>query len=259
MPRRRAQPAPDDTARRYARQIALPEIGPAGQAKLAEARVLIIGLGGLGSPAGFYLAAAGVGTLGLMDDDTVEVSNLQRQIAHTTAEQGRPKVESAAERFKALNPRLAVELHPRRFTAADTSLLAQYDFIVDASDTFASKFTIADACFAARKPYAHAGIARYCGQALTIIPGKTACLRCTFGEVPPEDLWGGPGPVGPLGPAAGILGAVQAAEAIKWIAGCGDLLTNRWLTCDILTMKLRDIPIQRNPGCPLCGKPPDRD
>jgi molybdopterin/thiamine biosynthesis adenylyltransferase len=236
---------------RYARQLALPEIGAAGQAKLAAARVLLVGVGGLGSPAGFYLAAAGLGTLGLADGDRLEASNLQRQIAHTTADIGGLKVESAARMFHALNPAVRVRQHPARLTAENAAaLLRDYDFVVDATDNFASKYLIAAACHAAGKPYSHAGVLRFFGQTLTVLPGQTACYRCVFPDPPPP-----PTPaVGPLGVVPGVLGTVQAAEAIKFVTGAGQLLTNRLLTFDALTMQFREIAVRRNAACPLCGK-----
>jgi len=238
---------------RYARHLALPEIGTAGQARLRAGRVLVIGAGGLGSPAALYLAAAGVGTLGLMDGDAVELSNLQRQILHATPDLGRRKVDSAAARLRALNPATALRLFPERFTAANAAArLADFDFAVDATDTFAAKFLIADACHAAGRPYAHAGVVRYQGQVMTVLPGQTACYRCVFEQAPPET---GAPPQGPLGVVPGVLGALQAAEAIKFLLGIGRLLTDRLLTFDALTSRFREVPVKRNPQCRLCGVP----
>ncbi len=238
---------------RYARQLALPEIGTAGQAKLRAGRVLVIGAGGLGSPAALYLAAAGVGTLGLMDGDAVDLSNLQRQILHATADVGRRKVESAAAKLRALNPQTELRLFPERFTAANAAArLADFNFVVDATDNFASKFLIADACHAAGRPYAHAGILRFHGQVMTVLPGKTACYRCVFEQQPPET---GASPQGPLGVVPGVLGTLQAAEAIKFLLGLGQLLTDRLLTFDALTLRFREVPVKRQPHCRLCGDP----
>lgn len=242
----------DESAQqRYARQLALPEIGAAGQTKLAAARVLLVGVGGLGSPAGFYLAAAGIGTLGLADGDRLDLSNLQRQIAHTTADVGQLKVASAAHTFQALNPAVQIHQHAERLTEANAgALLRDYDFVVDATDNFESKYLIAAACHAANKPYSHAGILRFFGQTLTVLPGQTACYRCVFPDPPPP-----PTPaVGPLGVVPGVIGTIQAAEAIKFVTGAGKLLTNRLLTFDALTMQFREIAVRRNVGCPLCGK-----
>ncbi|TAN38654.1 MAG: HesA/MoeB/ThiF family protein [Verrucomicrobia bacterium] len=242
----------DESAQqRYARQLALPEIGAAGQAKLAAARLLLVGVGGLGSPAGFYLAAAGIGTLGLADGDRLDLSNLQRQIAHTTADVGRLKVESAARTFQALNPAVQIRQHAERLTEVNAgALLRDYDFVIDATDNFESKYLIAAACHAADKPYSHAGILRFFGQTLTVLPGQTACYRCVFADPPPP-----PTPaVGPLGVVPGVIGTIQAAEAIKFVTGAGKLLTNRLLTFDALTMQFREIAVRRNAACPLCGK-----
>jgi molybdopterin/thiamine biosynthesis adenylyltransferase len=236
---------------RYDRQIAMPEIGKAGQKKLGNASVLIVGVGGLGSVSGYYLAGAGVGTLGLVDGDRVEVSNLHRQIAHSSADMGRLKVESAAEKFTALNPDVKVVLYARRFELAwATKVLADYDFVIDATDNFVSKLAIARACHAARKPYSHAGIRGFRGQAMTVLPGKTCCYCCVFGDVEGEESGSG---VGPLGPVPGVLGAIQACEAIKHIVGCGELLTDRLLAFDGLRMETRVVQVKRNELCSLCG------
>lgn len=235
---------------RYARQITLPEIGAAGQKRLLASRVLLIGVGGLGSPAGYYLAAAGIGTLGLVDGDVLELSNLQRQIAHTTADLGRPKVESAARAFKALNLNVRINAHNLRLTTENApGLFKEYDFIIDATDNFESKFLIAGACHAVGKPYSHGGILKFIGQTMTVIPGKTACLRCVFCELPPDNKE----PLqGPLGVVPGVIGTIQAMEAIKYLLGLGDLLTNRLLTYDALRLQFRCVRINRNPACPLC-------
>ncbi|MCX7008246.1 MAG: HesA/MoeB/ThiF family protein [Kiritimatiellaeota bacterium] len=236
---------------RYARHLTLPELGAVGQEKLLAARVLLVGAGGLGSPAGLYLAAAGIGTLGVMDGDVVEASNFQRQIAHTTADLGRPKVESAQHAFQALNPDCRVVAFAERLTAANAPrVLADFDFVVDATDNFESKFLIADACHAAHKPYSHAGIREFFGQTMTVIPGQTACYRCLF-DAPPEIPTGLPR--GPVGALPGVIGSLQALEAIKFITGCGELLTNRLLTFDALKTQFRTVAVRRNPRCRLCG------
>jgi molybdopterin/thiamine biosynthesis adenylyltransferase len=241
----------DFQQQRYARHLTLPELGAAGQEKLLAARVLLVGVGGLGSPAGFYLAAAGIGTLGVMDGDVVEASNLQRQIAHTTADLGRPKVDSAQRAFQALNPDCRVRGFAERLTAANAPrVLADFDFVVDATDNFESKFLIADACHAADKPYSHAGILAFFGQTMTVLPGQTACYRCLF-DAPPE-ISSGP-PRGPVGAVPGVIGSIQAMEVIKFITGCGELLTNRLLTFDALKMQFRSVAVRRNAHCRLCG------
>lgn len=238
---------------RYARHLSLPEIGEAGQERLRAGRVLVIGAGGLGSPAAFYLAAAGVGTLGLADGDRVELSNLQRQILHTTAALGQRKVESASVTLRALNPDLVVHAHPERLTAQNAAaLLAPYDFVIDATDNFASKFLIADVCHHAGKANSHGGIREFIGQTMTVHPGRTACYRCVF-EAPPEDAPGS-GPRGPLGVVPGVIGTIQATEAIKHLLGIGAPLTNNLLVFDALAMTFRRIAVKRHPGCRLCGQ-----
>ncbi len=242
-----------EQAARYARHLALPEIGPAGQARLLGARVLLVGVGGLGSSAGYYLAAAGVGTLGLMDADCVEPGNLQRQILHRAADIGRPKVESAADALLALNPAVRLELIRERWTAeTPPELPARYDCVVDATDNFPAKTAIADLCHAAARASMHAGVARFYGQAMTVLPGRSACYRCLFDEHPAPEAAGPP--AGPLGAVPGLLGCVQAAEVIKYLLGIGALLTNRLLTFDALTMRCRVIAVQPDPQCPLCGR-----
>lgn len=244
-----------DQLERYDRQLRLPEIGAGGQEKLIKARVLIVGAGGLGSPAALYLAAAGVGTLGLVDPDQVALSNLQRQILHATPDLGRPKVESAAEKLRALNPGVRILPFPERLTAARApALVSLFDFILDCTDNFPSKFLVADVCHFADKPYSHAGILGFTGQALTVIPGRTACLRCVYEPPPPPHPAQAPNPV--LGAAPGVLGALQAVEAIKVILGIGTPLINTLLQIDLLAMRFRQTPIRRNPGCPLCGTHP---
>lgn len=235
---------------RYARHLSLPEIGAAGQKKLRRGRVLIVGTGGLGSPAAYYLAAAGISTLGLMDADTVEISNLQRQILHFTADLGRQKTSSAEEKLKALNPDVLVRTFPVHLTSENAqTILGDFDFIIDATDNFPSKILIVNACHAAKKPYSHAGILRFFGQTMTVLPGQTACYRCVF-EAPPEDP---KVPQGPLGAVPGVIGAIQAIEAIKYLLALGDLLTNRLLTFDALKMQFREVPIKRNSHCRLCA------
>jgi len=238
---------------RYARHLSLPEIGEKGQKKLRKSRVLIIGTGGLGSPAAYYLAAAGISTLGLLDSDVVELSNLQRQIIHFTADLGRRKTLSAEEKLKALNPDVRIKTYSLRLTSKNAqAILRDFDFVIDATDNFSSKLVIANACHAAKKPYSHAGILRFFGQTMTVIPGQTACYRCVF-ESPPKD----PSvPQGPLGAVPGIIGSIQAVEAIKYLLHLGDLLTNRLLTVDALTMRFREVPVKQNPHCKLCGRMP---
>jgi molybdopterin/thiamine biosynthesis adenylyltransferase len=242
---------PTNDADRYARQLAMPEIGDLGQRKLGKASVLIVGAGGLGSPAAWMLVAAGVGRVGLVDGDHVDASNLQRQTLHTTASIGQLKVESARERLSALNPHVEIATYAQRLTMDNAAaIVGGYDFMIDATDTFASKFLLAEVAMRCALPYCHAGIDRWFGQAITVLPGRTTCYRCLFDEAPSETSV----PVGPIGVVPGILGAVQAAEAIRFVLGVGELLTDRLLTCHVLKMTLRTIATQRNPMCPLCGE-----
>ena len=243
----------DDDPQRFARQLALPEIGPEGQQRLRKASVCIVGLGGLGSPAAFYLAAAGVGHLDLVDGDRVDLSNLQRQILYTTADVGRPKVEAAADRLRALNPGVALRLWPGPLTPDNADeILTAANVVIDATDSPAAKFLIADRCHDHGRPYVHGGITAFTGQLMTVLPGRTACCRCLFDAPPPTD---GAPPRGPLGVVPGVIGTLQATEAIKVILGIGDLLCNRMLVFDALRLAVRTIPVRRRPGCPLCGQP----
>lgn len=247
----------EEQIERYSRHIILPEVGGKGQEKLLAGKVLLVGAGGLGSPSGLYLAAAGVGTLGLMDADVVDLSNLQRQVAHATPDLGLPKVESAAAKFRAINPGVKVRTYQERLTAANAlSILKDYDFVIDGTDNFASKFLVADACHFAGKPYSHAGILKFDGQTLTVLPGKTACYRCVFAQPPPAGAVPSCSQAGVLGVLAGVVGTLQATEAIKYLLGVGELLTDRMLTYNALAMKFREVRLRRNPDCPLCGQSP---
>ncbi|MBN2450304.1 MAG: HesA/MoeB/ThiF family protein [Lentisphaeria bacterium] len=238
---------------RYARQIALPEVGVEGQSRLLAAKVLVVGAGGLGSPAALYLAAAGVGTVGIMDGDAVELSNLQRQILHSMASLGRPKTESGARRLRELNPDTMTIAHPEPLTAANAiETVSAYDFVIDATDSFAAKLLIATACHAARKPYSHAGVQGFRGQMLTVQPGRGACLRCVLQEPSPAQAET-PQARGVIGVLPGVLGTLQAAEALKAILGTAPLLLDTLLVCDLWTMQFRRVAVSRNPRCPLCG------
>ncbi len=238
--------------KRYARHLDLPGFGSHAQERLRAGRVLVIGCGGLGSPALYYLAAAGVGLLGLVDSDVVDVSNLQRQILHATPDIGRPKVDSAVARLRALNPHVRLSPHAERLTPDNVrELFAPYDVILDATDNSASKYLINDTCVAMGKAFVHAGIAGFCGQVLSVIPGRTACLRCVFPVPPPAP--DAPGQSGPLSPVPGVMGSLQAVEAIKFLTGLGAKLTDILLTYDGLEAEFRPIHAQRNPACPACG------
>ena len=242
---------------RYDRQLLIAEIGETGQVKLRDASVLVVGAGGLGSPCAFYLAAVGVGRLGIVDADEVDLSNLQRQILHATPDLGRPKVESARERLEALNPHVSVLPHRLRVTRDNIlSLISPYDLVVDASDNFATKYLLNDACVLGAKPFIHAGILGMAGQCMVILPSQTPCLRCAFPEPPPAGSLPTPREAGVLGSVAGAVGAVQATEAVKVILDIGETLAGRLLTYDGLTADWRAIRIERDPDCALCGESP---
>ena len=247
----------EDQLERYSRHILLDDVGVAGQEKLLEAKVLIVGAGGLGSPAALYLAAAGVGTIGIIDNDSVEVSNLQRQIAHFTKDINVPKVESAAEKMLAINPDITVNTY-QDFLCADNiySIIDGYDFVLDGTDNFPTKFLVNDACVLKGIPFSHGGILRFNGQTMTVIPGKTACYRCSFRKPPPPDAVPSCAQAGVLGAIAGILGTIQATETLKFITGAGELLTNGLLTFDAKTMLFRKIKLNKQDDCPVCGAEP---
>ena len=227
---------------RYSRHIILNEIGGKGQKKLLEAKVLIIGAGGLGSPIALYLAAAGVGTIGIVDADVVDLSNLQRQIIHTTADIGTPKVDSAKATINAINPDVKVITYHEFMTSkniVDSIKDQDYDFIIDGTDNFPVKFLINDACVFLKKPFSHAGIIRFRGQTMTYVPGEGPCYRCVFETPPPKGAVPSCKEAGVLGAMAGVIGSIQATEAVKYILGIGDLLTGYLLTYDALTMEFR--------------------
>ena len=241
---------------RYSRQIMVPDIGGKGQIHLRQARVLVVGAGGLGSPAAFYLAAAGVGTLGIVDPDKVELSNLQRQILHSTADIGRPKVESAQAKLNDLNPDVEIKTYPARFTEDNAAeIAANYHFIVDGSDNFDTKFLVNDVAIRLGIAFSHAGIVRLQGQTMTVLPRKTACYRCLFAVPPPPEEILNCQQSGILGAVAGTLGTIQATEAVKYLAGFEEgLLTNRLLTYDAKTMKFHSVEVTRNLRCAACGE-----
>ena len=247
----------EEQLERYSRHILLAEVGVEGQERLMEGRVLVVGAGGLGSPVALYLAAAGVGVVGIVDNDTVDRSNLQRQIAHTTADIGQPKVESAARAMRAINPEVQVVTHHCFLDASNVrQLVRQYDFVIDGADNFPTKFLVNDACLLEGVPFSHGGILRFTGQTMTVLPGKSACYRCVFREPPPPDAVPSCSQAGVLGAVAGMLGTIQAAEALKFLTGAGELLTNRLLSFDALAMRFRSTPLQRQDNCPVCGKEP---
>jgi adenylyltransferase/sulfurtransferase len=245
--------------RRYARHLILDEVGEDGQARLLASRVLIVGAGGLGSPVAFYLAAAGVGHLTLIDDDIVDLTNLQRQILHAEAAIGRPKIDSAAETLARLDPRIRVEGRMLRLDASNAdALVAGHDLVVDGSDNFATRFAVHDACYRARIPLVSAAILRFEAQASTYkaYDGKTACLRCLHPQPPPPDLIPRCEEAGILGAVAGVAGTLQATEALKELLGLGTGLAGKLLIYDALGPSFRTIDVPKDPHCKLCGPRP---
>ena len=251
---------------RYSRHLMLPEVGEVGQAKLLKSKALLLGAGGLGSPAALYLAAAGVGTLGIVDADVVDASNLQRQILHATSRVGMPKVESAAKTLTDLNPDVKVVGINERLTSANVDrIFSEYDVVVDGTDNFPTRYLVNDASVWLGKPVVHGSIFRFDGQVTTFAPKKAAdklgieagpCYRCLYPEPPPPHLAPSCQEAGVLGILPGIIGVIQATEAIKIILGKGDLLVGRLLTYDSLKMKFRDLRIRRDENCIVCGKKP---
>lgn len=242
---------------RYSRHILLAEVGAIGQAKLRAARVLVVGAGGLGSPLALYLAAAGVGTIGIIDDDALELSNLQRQVVHTTARIGRNKAESAAETLRALNPGTEVEVHARRLDVpAALELIPRYDIICDGTDNFATRFLLGDACHLLGRPLVSAAVLRFEGQ-LTVFSGHDGvhpCHRCLHPEPPPPGLVPTCSEAGVLGAVTGVMGTLQATEVLKLILGIGEPLKGRILLWDALDARFRTVRLKRDPACALCGE-----
>ncbi len=247
----------EDQLQRYSRHIILPEVGGKGQAKIANAKVIIIGAGGLGCPVGYYLTAAGVGTIALIDNDNVEMSNLQRQIAHSVHTIGMPKVESAEKTFKALNPDVnIVPLQIRISKDNIIDLIKDYDVVVDGSDNFPTRYLVNDACVMARKPLSSGAILRFEGQVTTIIPGDGHCYRCLFEEPPPPGLVPSCQEAGVLGVLPGVVGGLQATEVLKLILGKGEPLKGSLLIYDALKTTFRKVKVSRNPTCPVCSDNP---
>lgn len=243
--------------KRYNRHILIDEIGIKGQQRISEAKVLVIGAGGLGSAVLFYLAAAGVGTIGIADSDVVDLTNLQRQVIHFTDDLNKPKVQSAKEKIIGINPDVRVNTHPEFVNSNNIlGLIREYDFIVDGTDNFSSKFLINDACVIAGKPFSHAGVLVFDGQMMTIIPKMSACLRCVFPKPPPPAAEQSSDQVGILGSLAGTFGTLQATEALKFIIQKGALLTNRLLIYNALEMTFREVKLKVRTTCPACGENP---
>jgi adenylyltransferase/sulfurtransferase len=246
-----------DDLSRYSRHLILPEVGMEGQQKLKAARVLCVGTGGLGSPLLFYLAAAGVGTLGMVDFDVVEASNLQRQIIHSTRDIGRKKLDSAAEKLKALNPALNVVKHETMLTSANAlEILKDYDIVADGTDNFPTRYLVNDACVLLGKPNVYGSIYRFEGQASVFATEDGPCYRCLYPEPPPPGLVPSCAEGGVLGILPGLLGVIQATEVIKLILGKGESLAGRLLLVDALNMRFRELKLRKNPECPVCGPHP---
>jgi adenylyltransferase/sulfurtransferase len=247
----------DDQLHRYARHIILKEVGGVGQEKLLGARVLVIGAGGLGSPVLMYLAAAGVGTIGVIDDDVVELSNLQRQIVHATSRIGQAKTASAAATLAEINPEVRVIAHYERLTVANAErLVADYDVIADGSDNFATRYLVNDACYFGARPLVSAAMLRFDGQIATFkayLGGDNPCYRCLFREAPPPGLVPSCSEAGILGALAGTLGSFQATEVLKEILGIGDSLSGSLILYDSLAAEFQKITVKPDPDCPLCG------
>ncbi len=248
----------EEQLQRYSRHILLADVGVEGQIRLSSARVLIIGAGGLGAPVAMYLAAAGIGTIGIVDNDTVELSNLQRQISHFQHNIGDAKVDSAREKMLAINPDIKIRTYYEYLRADNIrEIIRDYDFVVEGTDNFPTKFLVNDACVMEGIPFSHGGILRFDGQAMTVIPGKSACYRCIFRTPPPPDAVPSCSQAGVLGAIAGMLGTIQAAETLKFITGAGSLLTDTLLSFDARNMDFRKVRLEWQADCPVCGREPE--
>jgi adenylyltransferase/sulfurtransferase len=242
---------------RYSRHLIMPEVAMAGQQRLKAARILLIGAGGLGSPLGLYLAAAGIGTIGIVDFDVVDFSNLQRQVLHRTADVGRRKLDSAVEHLRAINPEITITPHEARITAANAfELIRPYDIVIDGTDNFPTRYLVNDACVLLGKPNVYGSIFRFDGQASVFAPPAGPCYRCLYPEPPPPGMVPSCAEGGVLGILPGVVGCIQATEAIKLVLGQGEPLIGRLLLYDALEMKFRELRVRRNPECPLCGEDP---
>ena len=245
-----------DQVKRYSRHIIMGDVGSAGQRKLIQSKALIIGAGGLGSPSAVYLALAGVGTIGIVDFDVVELSNLQRQILHHTGDVGRSKVESAKDNIKSYNPDVNVVLHDVRLESDNAmDIFGQYDLVINGADNFATRYLVNDACYLLNKPLVDGSILIFDGQATVFLPGE-GCYRCLFPEPPPPGMVPNCAEAGVLGALTGLVGSIQATEALKQFIGIGDSLSSRLLLIDALSMTFREVKLKRNPSCPLCGDNP---
>ncbi|MEE9185893.1 MAG: molybdopterin-synthase adenylyltransferase MoeB [Candidatus Binatia bacterium] len=245
---------------RYSRHFMLPEVGENGQAKLLDAKVLMVGAGGLGSPSAYYLAAAGVGTMGIIDNDVVDLSNLQRQILHTQDRIGQPKTESAKQTIQALNPDVRVITYQEKLTSKNImDIIKDYDIVVDGCDNFPTRYLINDACVMAKKPNVHGSIFQFEGQASVFDPGNGPCYRCLYPQPPPAEMAPNCQEAGVLGVLPGLIGVIQAIETIKIILGKGDTLAGRLLCFNTLTMEITTLNLKADPSCPVCGEKPSID
>jgi sulfur-carrier protein adenylyltransferase/sulfurtransferase len=242
---------------RYSRHFLLPEVGEEGQAKLLQAKVLMVGAGGLGSPSAYYLAAAGVGTLGIIDNDVVDISNLQRQILHANDRVGMPKVESAKKTLEGLNPDVKVIPYQAKLTSENImEIIKDYDFVIDGCDNFPTRYLVNDACVLTGKPNVHGSIFQFEGQATVFYPGRGPCYRCLYPEPPPAEMAPSCAEAGVLGVLPGLIGVIEALEAVKLILGKGDTLVGRLLHFNTLTMEINTLKLRRDPNCPMCGDNP---
>lgn len=247
----------EEQLKRYNRHIILPEVGLDGQRKITETKVFIVGAGGLGSPVGYYLTAAGIGTLAIIDNDNVDLSNLQRQIAHSVKTLGNPKVESAKMQFESLNPDVKVVAIKKRLTKDNIiDLIKSYDIVVDCSDNFPTRFLVNDACVMAKKPLVTGAIFRFEGQLTVVIPREGPCYRCLFEEPPPPGVLPSPQDVGILGVIPGVIGTLQAVEVLKLIIGKGEILKGELLIYDALKSSFRKVKVPKNTECPICADNP---
>ena len=245
-----------EQVKRYSRHIIMGDVGSKGQRALMGAKALIIGAGGLGSPSAIYLSLAGVGTVGIVDFDVVELSNLQRQVLHHTADVGRPKVQSAVDNIKAYNPDVNVVVHETRLESDNAiEIISQYDLVINGADNFATRYLVNDACYLLNKPLVDGSILIFDGQATVFLPGQ-GCYRCLFPSPPPPGMVPNCAEAGVLGALTGLVGSIQATEALKYFLGIGESLSSRLLLIDALSMSFREVRLKRNPDCPLCGDNP---
>ena len=245
-----------DQVKRYSRHIIMSDVGSKGQRALLQSKALIVGAGGLGSPSAIYLSLAGVGTVGIVDFDVVELSNLQRQVLHHTSDVGRPKVQSAYENIKAYNPDVNVVLHETRLESHNAmEIIGQYDLVINGADNFATRYLVNDACYLLNKPLVDGSILIFDGQATVFLPGE-GCYRCLFPSPPPPGMVPNCAEAGVLGALTGLVGSIQSTEALKYFLGIGESLSSRLLLIDALSMTFREVRLKRNPKCPLCGDNP---